>query len=552
MKKAMKNKIEIIIGTIIIVVSHAVTGQSDAKLSIDSIKTDHVNWYNLDVKQDKVIGVSTEKAYSELLTNKTPEKTIVVAVIDAGVDINHEDLHGKIWKNLDEVPENGIDDDNNGYIDDVYGWGFLGNSNGENIQLENMEYTRIYKKYNSEYGNIKNTSSLTTDQKKEYDYYISAKREQEKNLIKKKEEAASLSIMKGNIAKIEEILKKETGAAKLTEEIVKSIHSKNKQVKHARKVMLYLYSVDYSSSSLEEYKKEIQKFIDYRLNPEFTPREIIGDNVEVFDDMTYGNPDVTGPDASHGTMVSGLIAAVRNNGIGINGVADSVKIMAIRTIPDGDEYDKDVAHAIIYAVDNGANIINMSFGKQFSPQKQFVDEAIKYADAHNVLMIHAAGNDGINNDSITHYPHFVYNDGAKAQAFINVGASTRDGEKMLAASFSNYGKTTVDIFAPGHNIAAIYPGNKYSSASGTSFAAPIMSGIAALVWSYYPNLTALELKEILLASASSYATQKVEKPQPDDYEGKTVKVKFGELSSTGGIINVYNALKLAEERTKAK
>ena len=549
MRKNWTLKTNWLIILVLVVKSITLTGQTQPRYSVDSLEKEQINWYNLDAKEDKIIGVSTEKAYNELLANKKPKKKIIVAVIDAGVDIKHEDLQDKIWKNLDEVPDNGIDDDENGFIDDVYGWNFLGNTEGENIGLENMEYTRICKKYESKYGNLSQMSSFTEEQKKEYEYYKTAKKEYEKKRQEEMQDAAYVAAMENAYNMTSEILLEQTGGTELNEEIVKGIKPKNKQVKKAKKLMLLFYTMGDVQYAIKVYNEDIQNYMDYRLNKDYNPREIIGDDPEVLDDIKYGNPDVTGPDASHGTMVSSLIAAVRNNNTGINGIADNVEIMAIRTIPDGDEYDKDVANAIRYAVDNGANIINMSFGKQFSPQKEFVDDAIRYADEHNVLLIHAAGNDAINTDSTIYYPNYIYNNSNQAQAYITVGASAREPGKKLAASFSNFGKESVDFFAPGHEIVVAYPGNRYSSVSGTSFAAPVTSGIAALVWSYYPEITSLELKEILIASIVPYSGQTVLQPKPQNEEGKATKVKFEGLCFTGGIVNAYNALKLAEEHS---
>jgi subtilisin family serine protease len=251
--------------------------------------------------------------------------------------------------------------------------------------------------------------------------------------------------------------------------------------------------------------------------------------------------------AMHGTHVSGIIAGARNNGIGIDGIADNVRIMMVRAVPDGDEHDKDIALAIRYAVDNGAKVINMSFGKSFSPQKQWVDEAVRYAESKGVLMVHAAGNDGANIDTAYNFPTPVFkSDGNIATNWITVGASGDPKNGGLVASFSNYGKKNVDVFAPGVNIYSSVPtGNAYANESGTSMASPVTAGVAAFLLEYYPTLTAQQLKYII--EKSSVVTN-----VPVTIPGTDQKAKLSDISKTGGLINVYEAAKLAESMTSNK
>lgn len=292
-------------------------------------------------------------------------------------------------------------------------------------------------------------------------------------------------------------------------------------------------------------QENTRSYLDYRLNTSFHPRDIISDNPEDIDDMDYGNNNVKGPTAEHGTFVAGIIAANRQNSIGTDGIAEQVEIMVLRAIPNGDEWDKDVALAIRYAVKNGANIINMSFGKAYSPQKHFVDDALKYADEQNVLVIHAAGNDAENLDEKERFPTNNLTDGVEAKNWLTVGASTHKLSKELCGVFSNYGPEEVDLFAPGVNIISLSPENSYEMNDGTSFSCPVVSGVAALVWSYYPHLTAMQLKDILLNSTVRYPKQTVYYPNIET--STKSKTKFSSLSKTGGIINAYEALKLAEK-----
>jgi subtilisin family serine protease len=292
---------------------------------------------------------------------------------------------------------------------------------------------------------------------------------------------------------------------------------------------------------IKDEAKRLEGDLEFGLNPSYDPRAIVGDNYENPGERIYGNNNVVGPDAMHGTGVAGIIGALRDNGTGVEGIASSVKLMIVRTVPDGDERDKDVANAIRYAVDNGAQIINMSFGKSFSPYKGVVDEAVRYADQKGVLLVHAAGNDAANLDTEPNFPNRTYLSGGMATNWIEVGASGWRGTEGLAAEYSNYGKTQVDLFAPGSDVKSTAPGNQYEAHSGTSFAAPVVSGIAALIMSYYPALTAAEVRKVIMESATPLKALMVSKPGSDS------TTRFGELSVSGAIINAYNALKLAAQ-----
>ena len=212
---------------------------------------------------------------------------------------------------------------------------------------------------------------------------------------------------------------------------------------------------------------------------------------------------------SHGTHVAGIIAAERNNGLGANGVANNVEIMSVRTVPNGDEYDKDVALAIRYAVDNGAKVINGSFGKSFSPHAEWVRDAIKYASDNDVVFVHAAGNDGKNVDEGTNFPDDNVDFVEISNTYIRVGSLTSKYGSKMVSGFSNYGKNNVDVFAPGSAIYSTYPENDYESISGTSMASPAVAGVAALVRSQYPKLTAAQVKQVILDSGLPLTTKVV-------------------------------------------
>lgn len=517
--------------------------QTDKGFPLDSLDGKFLNWYNLDPVRDGIQGASVNKAYSELLTGKTASRTIVVAVIDGGVDIEHPDLAGKIWTNPKEIAGNGIDDDQNGYTDDIHGWNFLGNSKGENIQYENLEYVRIFKALNPKYIKVTNPDVLNAQDKKEYQVYMKARIKYREELAKYQDRETNFSRFEDTYYKNKAVLEKYLHKSNPSLEEIQSVDPKSPEVDMAKSFMISIMKNGFAEKYIPEVKKEIRKYLDYLLNVDFNPRFLIKDDPDNISDKNYGNNDVIGPRAQHGTFVSGIIAANRNDGIGIDGIAGNVRIMVLRVVPDGDERDKDVALAIRYAVDNGANIINMSFGKYFSNHKEFVDAAIKYADEHQVLMIHAAGNDALDLDRSVHYPTNELNDGIRVSNWVTVGASSSEFGKSFCGVFSNYGRENVDLFAPGVNMISCFPENTYHQGDGTSFSAPVVSGVAALIWSYNPSLTSKQLKEVLLSGINHYPKSRIYKPNITS--SKKSKTKFFKLSVTGGTVNVYQSLQNA-------
>ncbi|MFC2104967.1 S8 family serine peptidase [Bacteroidota bacterium] len=515
---------------------------STTKTGTESIYHD---WYNKSPIDDQIFGAEVDKAYELLLQDKK-STTIIVAVIDGGIDFNHEDLKDNMWVNKDEIPGNEIDDDNNGYIDDIYGWNFLGNSKSENISYENLEITRIYRQYNDKYGNGK-PGKLSEEEEETYELYKAAKKIYEKQLKQATFQRKSLENYKNKyyntLNKISKVLNK----TEITVEDLENLKEHNKELKKDIKFLYPFIKYDFDPIFFDKLEEPINEELDYHLNVNFNPRDIIGDDIN---DITeyYGNNNVYGPEADHGTFVAGIIAAERNNEIGINGIADNVQIMALKAVPNGDELDKDVAKAIRYAVDNGARIINMSFGKELSPQKHLVDEAILYAQEKGVLLVHAAGNESLNLDKEANFPTKTTKQNVSVSNWVTVGASSIINNLKFAAYFTNYGKNSVDIFAPGVQVKSLVPENEYDIADGTSFSSPVVSGVAALILSYYPELTAEELKNVILKSSLVYKDTDVYKP--GNYSRKGKKIEFGSLSSTGGIVSAYEALKLAEEMSK--
>jgi len=520
---------KILAGVFLASVGNTIVAQGPAKGTL--------NWYN-----GKKYGMETEKAYKKLLKGMKSQ-TVIVGVIDSGVDIEHEDLEGVIWTNEDEIPNNGIDDDNNGYIDDVHGWNFLGNSNGKNANDAQLEVTRIYARLDKKFAG-KEEGDISSADKADYAKYKEVKAVVEKERSEAAMQMKQIAQMQKYVTAMDEQFTKLYGKDYTIKDLKKA--AKNPELEKAANAMIGFKEMGMDPAYLEKGMHHFSSSVNYHYNKDFTEdRDIIGDNPSDFSDTKYGSKDVEGPDAMHGSHCSGIIAAVRNNGKGNNGVADNVKIMSIRAVPNGDERDKDIALAIRYAVDNGAQVVNMSFGKGYSENDAEVIKAIRYAESKGVLLVHAAGNSNKDTDVESNYPRPVYPSMQKSERFTNwleVGASTRY-KKQLAASFSNYGDETVDVFAPGLEIYSTVPQSEYLSTQGTSMAAPMVAGVAALLKSYFPSLTMVEIKDIIKESVKDVS--KMETPLPGN---PSKKVAFGTLSSTGGIVNVYNAVKLAKEK----
>ncbi|MFT3794479.1 S8 family peptidase [Flavobacterium sp.] len=496
-------------------------------LKISPIKeSDLQRWSHLDLVKDTIPGMSVDKAYKELIKGKKGAK-VIVGVIDSGTDITHEDLKSVIWTNTKEIPGNGIDDDKNGYVDDIHGWNFLGDSANENLEM-----TRIVKKGDDGSAQFKQ-----------------AKAKLEKELQEAQGNKQQVDfIFKANKA-VADYLKKEN----YTLEEVKAIQTTDPSLGQSKQVMMSVIGQtgpDFNEE-LNAYKDQVYDQLNYNLNTQFDGRKVVGDNPDDLKDNKYGNGNVMGPagsDIVHGTHVAGIIAQVRGNGKGGDGVANNAQILVVRAVPNGDEYDKDIALGIRYAVDNGAKVINGSFGKAFSPHKEWVLDAIKYAASKDVLIVHAAGNSGLDLDlpENENYPNDSYDLKAEvSDNFLSIGALNTTYGSGMVAGFSNYGSFNVDIFAPGAKIYATVPNNKYKYEQGTSMASPNAAGVAALIRSYYPDLTAAQVKQIIIESGTPINTVVT---LGESHE----KRPFTNASKSGKFVNAYNALLMAAKMSKKK
>jgi len=509
-------------------------------------------WHMMDKASSGYYGLSVDKAYEFVRTKKIKSNTVIVAVIDSGIDTTHEDLRSVLWKNPKEIPGNGIDDDKNGYVDDIYGWNFIGGRDGRNVEQDSYEAARVYHSLKAKYdGKELDPKTMSADEA--FQYQMWKRSETEVAGGDSKTSALELIFLKraySSCVKSDSILRKAMGKEKYTGKELGEFNPTDPEIKKAKNNLYDLMSRnDAMETSNEEF---MEGFGDYvsgeekkaeasNTAPEDYRGNIVKDNYNDFNDKFYGNPDVMSSNKSalHGTHVSGIIAASRNNGVGMDGIADNVKIMMLRAVPDGDEHDKDIALAIRYAADNGAQVINMSFGKGFSPEKKWVDDAVRYAESKGVLLVHAAGNDAKNIDTTYNYPTPLFLDNKRPNNWITVGASGDPKAGGVTANFSNYGQKEVDVFAPGVRIYSTVPGgNTYQNLQGTSMASPVVAGLAAFILEYYPNLSAAQVKMVIEKSAGKLE-EKVKNPETGDM------VSLSELSRSGGLVNAYEAIKLA-------
>lgn len=511
-------------------------------------KVDQKHWQHASIEESGVYGVNTQKAIQFLESKKRKPSQLIVGVLDSGVEITHADLKDNIWVNKKEIAGNGKDDDKNGYIDDVHGWNFIGGKDGKNVDGDTLELTRLFVKYRDLFEKSKDAASNKTKFPKEFETYQKIKTDFENKLAEAKQGAAQYQEMDDVFKVGFPALLSEWGDKTLDEKTLSTFQPKSKEAQHGMVVFGIVPQEAWDGKTMKDFLKEIgdeisegakyyKEQVEINLNTELDPRPIVGDDYANINERFYGNSDVDGPDSNHGTHVSGIIAAKSGNGIGIDGIAGqgNVKIMSVRTVPNGDERDKDVANAIRYATDNGAKILNMSFGKAYSPDVKAVWEAFKYAQDKGVLLIKAAGNDNEDIDTNIHFPT-VYNEAGVAVSnnVITVGSNTSNKDE-LKSGFSNYGKKSVDVFAPGSDIYSAIPtrDGEYKSNSGTSMASPVVAGVAALVWSHYPKLTAQQVKQIILDSVN----------QNDQLK---------DISVTGGVVDAYKAVQLAEKMYVAK
>ncbi len=518
-------------------------------------KIDATDWPYLDPTLDSVAGISLDKAYRLLRGRQSVPVT--VGVLDSGVDLEHPDLRNVLWTNPSEQPGNGVDDDHNGYVDDLHGWNFMGAPDGTTYEYDQPEITQTYLLLRGMYDNA-NRATLSPTQQRQYDTY-----QQAKKLFLPRYKAALPQLLAFSDTtrfwQTANRLNTLLPDSATSQAAIRSADVGTDSVAVAvRQALARAYQPQYGpfTNYLQLIRQHFDRFVLIAggegliaYNPAYNARRSVGDNPADLSERYYGNPAIViGHSAElglHGSHVAGIIGASRGNGIGIDGVADNVRIMSVAVVPaNGDERDKDIANGIRYAVDNGAKVLNMSFGKRLSPFKEQVDAAIRYALDHDVIIVHAAGNNGEDLDKTTNFPSAVDEQGRRAPNVLTVGNSTRYLNNRLAAASSNYSMRQVDLFAPGTDINSTVPHNRYAVFSGTSMAAPHVAGVAALLRAYFPQLTAVQGCDLLRESAYRPALV-VNRP------GRSGDLTpFSNLSQTGGLLNAAAAVQLAIDRTR--
>ena len=514
------------------------------KMQNNDLKT----WYHKDFSTTNVYGVNTNNAYKFLESKGLKPRTVVVGVLDSGVEVDHPGLINNMWKNPNEIPNNGIDDDKNGYVDDIYGWNFIGGKTAD-VDADNLEVTRMVKKYQpifegtdsaknkanqakmpEEYAMYQKSKKLFDEkgsEAKQYYQYFSGFNNAIPSIIKT---LNGKTLTKANLAAIKPASQEDSRNLQILNSLVQEAENVGKTPKEVEELLKKEVE-----GALKHYESQATK----HYNLDFDPRkEIVGDNYDNYNEKHYGNNHYEGPDASHGTHVSGIIAGLPHGNEAQYGVAHKVaKIMTVRAVPDGDERDKDVANAIRYAVDNGAKILNMSFGKAVSPGKKHVWDAMKYAEKKGVLLVKAAGNENQNIGENEYFPtNFMKQSDEKpfVSNMIVVGASTNNNQN-LRARFSNYNGKMVDVFAPGQEIYSTVPDAKYEYLQGTSMASPVVAGAAAVLWAYMPSLTPQQIKEALVKTVNKSTVN----------ANVDSSANFDQISVAGGVIDLYKAAQYA-------
>ena len=514
------------------------------KMQDNDLKT----WYHKDFSTTNVYGVNTDNAYKFLESKGLKPRTVVVGVLDSGVEVDHPGLINNMWKNPNEIPNNGIDDDKNGYVDDIYGWNFIGGKTAD-VDADNLEVTRMVKKYQpifegtdsaknranqakmpEEYAIYQKSKKLYDEkgsEAKQYYHYFSGFNNAIPSIVKT---LNGKTLTKANLAAIKPASQEDSRNLQILNSLVQDAGNVGKTPKEVEELLRKEIE-----GALKHYESQATK----HYNLDFDPRaEIVGDNYDNYNEKHYGNNHYEGPDASHGTHVSGIIAGLPHGDEAQYGVAHKVaKIMTVRAVPDGDERDKDVANAIRYAVDNGAKILNMSFGKAVSPGKKHVWDAMKYAEKKGVLLVKAAGNDNQNIGENEYFPtNFMKQSDEKpfVSNMIVVGASTNNSQN-LRARFSNYNGKMVDVFAPGQEIYSTVPDAKYEYLQGTSMASPVVAGAAAVLWAYMPSLTPQQIKEALVKTVNKSTVN----------ANVDSNANFDQISVAGGVIDLYKAAQYA-------
>ncbi len=556
-----------------------ICGTASAQLVKQKVETQkkqsELDWFNCSFDQDSVYGAEVNKAYNYLKANKKKaKKRPVVALIGTGMDVEHEDLKQAIWVNPKEK-RNQKDDDKNGLTDDINGWNFIGGKDGQVMEALTREGEREFFRLKDKYAdyisdgkkyykivNGKRQEVPAPENIKEYKYYRF--KVMPESRIGGAYGGLQLSyVIEEYVEKFDKDMKKRFPGKELTVEEFQSCYDPKAEKDSLSEVAFVftaysfsLYNTDkwepvyqnMGKRSVETAKKSYEEALkkygsDHR-------KEIVGDNPLDINDTHYGNNVLLTSDAATGVMQAGVIAAKRDNGIGSNGIADNAEIMTLRIHPgEGEPYLKDMALAIRYAVSHGADVIVLPEQNAIYPeeQKQWITDALKEAEKKGALVIVPVWNSSVDMDKNEFFPNRKMSKEGELTNFMVVASSDKNGNPVLN---TNYGATTLDIYAPGTDIYSSYMGDTYQKGSGEGMASATVAGVAALVKSYFPQLTGSQIRDILLKSVTSRKGVEVEKGIRVDGTLSQDLFLFEDLCLSGGIVNAYQAILEAEKVSK--
>lgn len=556
------------------------TGQLHAQFIKNSKKETLNNWQNLSPEKDGIYGADVNGAY-DFLKGKKSKKKVTVALIGTGIDVEHEDLQGSLWINPKEKP-NGRDDNKNGKIDDINGWNYLGNAQGEVLEkartFADREYLRLKDKYSriQHYGDKYVVVSddekellevAPPENKPEFDYF---------NRVVRKESAIGSKYSSIELMKVSRIY-----ANGLTDKLKAKFPDKEhfsyqdfgsmidrNDTDTLRMLGMTMISVAFmiqpqaTWDKVLDYLNNFQPPLllkDYQKIEQmnnFDDRTLIGDDPYKITDTKYGNNILLAENSGEGTSYAGIIGAKRSNDMGLDGIADNVQIMTLRTTPsEGEAYPKDVALAIRYAVDNGADIIQMYASASITPfgeQGDWINDALMYAESKGVLIVQPVASKSIDMDKYPYYPRKEITPAKKLSNMITVAASDKKGSPVPD---SNFGIKSLDLYAPGKDIYSCYTGNTYREESGSEVAASTVTGVAALIKSYYPDLTAMQIRDIIINNVTDRSGEEVEKQSLNMDQGNAKMIKdlflFEDLCASSGILNAAKAVEAASKLSKS-
>ena len=533
-------------------------------------KQSDLDWYNCSFDKDNVYGAEVNKAY-DFLKGKKMKKRPVVALIGSGIDVEHEDLKQAIWFNPKEKAD-GKDNDKNGLVDDINGWNFLGGKDGQVMESTMREGDREFLRLKDKYAdymfdgkdyykiiNEKMTKVPAPENVDEFNYYRF-------NVMPESPIAGSyggwvlVQAVKEYAAKFDKMMRERFPNKELTQEDFNICYDpkapRDSLAEVAFMVCAYGFSIYQTDKwdavyagiksgaqiqqSQAEYEAKVKQFgSDGRAT-------IIGDNYLDINDNKYGNNVLLTTDASIGTMEAGIIAGKRDNGLGGNGIMDQAEIMTLRVSANGEPYLKDIALAIRYAVDHGADVILLPVQNSLYPedQKKWISEALEYAESKGVLAITPAWEASQDLSKDIYFPNRWMTGKKELTNLMVVSSSDKEGNPSMT---SNYGAKEVDLYAPGIDIYSTYTGDTYQTGTGIGLAAATTVGVAALLKAYYPQLTGTQIRNILLESVTSRKDVEVEKGIRVNGQASQDLFLFGDLCLSGGILNAYQAVVAADK-----